>query len=112
MPYFHVVSRAYRRNVLLTAQPLAQKVWSAFRSAFPGALAGVVMPDHVHVIAEARNAMSARVLAGAALSGIRRTLEGADIRWERLELPAAIPDTQHLRRQIRYVALNPCRSGL
>ena len=32
--------------------------------------------------------------------------------WQSIPEPATIPDRQHLRRQIRYVALNPCRKKL
>jgi REP element-mobilizing transposase RayT len=111
MAYFHIVARTYRQDILLTSEPLSPKVWSAFRRAFPDALAAVIMPDHVHVITPAQDAESARQRARAVLSGIRRMTEGSGIRWQRLELPGEISDTRHLRRQIRYVALNPCRSG-
>ncbi|NUO52974.1 MAG: hypothetical protein HOV80_29360 [Polyangiaceae bacterium] len=111
MPYFHIVARTYRQDILLTSEPLSPKVWSAFRRAFPDALAAVVMPDHVHVITPARDAESALRRLRAVLSGIRRTSEGSGIRWQPPERPAETPDARHLRRQIRYVSLNPCRSG-
>jgi REP element-mobilizing transposase RayT len=111
MPYFHLVARAYRRDILLSSHPIAPKIWLAFRRAFPDALAAVIMPDHVHVIAPAPDAASVRRRARAVLSGVRRMTDGGGLRWEPVELPGAIPDSHHLRRQLRYVALNPCRSG-
>jgi hypothetical protein len=32
--------------------------------------------------------------------------------WQPVATPPTIPDRKHLRRQVRYVALNPTRSGL
>lgn len=112
MELFHIVARTYRRDILLSSHPLAPKVWSALGRAFPNALAAVVMPDHVHVIAVLPDASAAMLRTGAALSAIRRTSSGDGLRWEPLEPPRTIPDTRHLQRQIRYVSLNPCRSGL
>ncbi len=111
MGYFHIVARVHRQDALLSTHPLAPRVWSAFRRAFPDALAAVLMPNHLHVIAPSTDAEAARLSAGAALSGIRRSVQGSGLRWQKLDLPPGIPDMHHLKRQIRYVALNPCRSG-
>ena len=36
----------------------------------------------------------------------------AVLRWESIPPPRPIPDVHHLKRHLRYVALNPCRSSL
>ncbi len=112
MKVFHLVARAYRRDVSLTEAPLSGDLWSALRHAFPNALAAVLMPDHLHVLAWSETALEARARLAAILSGARRHRAGHGLRWEPTPMPNEIVDTKHLRRQIRYVSLNPCRSRL
>jgi len=112
MVCLHMVARCLRVRLPLSSPPVAPTLWRALRRAFPKALACVVMPDHFHVIAFEPSAPTARRKLGAVLSGIRRS-EGCDaLVWERAPPPQLVPDTAHLRRQIRYVALNPSRAGL
>jgi hypothetical protein len=88
---------------------VARRVWDGMRRAFPDALAGTVMPDHVHLVADEEDPDGARRRLGTTLS---RATYG---RGRRLWLPVPEPDVVRepkLRRVVRYVALNPCRRGL
>ncbi len=42
---------------------------------------------------------------------VSRTLKVKAL-WQLIPPPAPIPDGHHLHRQVRYIALNPCRKGL
>jgi hypothetical protein len=83
-------------------------VWKHLREAFPGALAAVLMPNHLHLIL--RQEEDAAKLYGL-LSAISRRFELPKL-WQAISKPASIPDRHHLRRQVRYIALNPCRAKL
>jgi hypothetical protein len=69
------------------------------------------MPDHMHLIVEVADADAARRKLRALLGGVTRGAGGFRI-WQPVPKAAAIPDAHHLLRQLRYVALNPCRAGL
>jgi hypothetical protein len=112
MEVLHLVARTRCRDGSLAAFPLAADLWAGLRRAFPDALAAVIMPDHVHVVTSSASAAHARNRMRAVLSGARRHRCGAWLRWEPVPEPVVVADNKHLRRQIRYVVLNPCRSGL
>jgi hypothetical protein len=92
--------------------PLAAKLWAALRRAFPDALACVLMPNHVHLVVAEPSAEVARDKMRAIVSGMRRADGGRQVVWERVALPSVVPDVHHLRRLVRYIALNPSRLGL
>ncbi|MBI4704176.1 MAG: hypothetical protein HY744_23960, partial [Deltaproteobacteria bacterium] len=47
------------------------------------------------------------------VAGLRRShCPVAPCSWEPVPPPEIIPDLKHLRRLVRYLALNPCRAGL
>lgn len=75
-------------------------------------LAAVLMPNHLHLILPKNedNDTDFRKLTGL-LGAISRRSKVRKL-WQSIPLPADIPDKFHLRRQVRYVALNPCRKGL
>ncbi|CAK9251966.1 unnamed protein product [Sphagnum jensenii] len=77
---------------------------------FPEMISAILMPNHLHLILpQERDAV--KILAGllgamTLRSDLRKPL------WQPMPSPTIIPDTSHLRRQIRYLALNPCRKRL
>lgn len=86
-------------------------MWDAVIRATPGRIAIVLMPDHLHVV----HPLDVRVRLAAALSGFTRWRN--HVRGE--EGPQCAPvwtepveDDIKLRILIKYVHLNPCRSGL
>jgi len=94
----------------------AAALWRSLRRAFPEAYAATLMPDHLHLITGADDPAAARRTLACILGrhrarfgpGGRRSGPGA---WT-VPPPRVVPDRKHLRRQIRYVSLNPCRSAL
>lgn len=68
------------------------------------------MPDHLHVVDDAVDPQAARESLSRLIASFMR---GAGSRnWEPVPSPSLIADVQKLRRDVRYVALNPCREGL
>jgi hypothetical protein len=105
----HLVARAERGRPF-TDPTVAGQLWRSLRASFPGALAACLMPDHVHLLTRARDAASERRrlshLLGA-FTRVRHTRNGF-----RTADPVEIPNVAHLRRQARYVHLNPSRDRL
>ncbi|MGK5088633.1 hypothetical protein WDW86_13830 [Bdellovibrionota bacterium FG-2] len=89
----------------------AHPVWNSLRTHFPDALGAVLMPNHFHLLLPA----SLRLVAPAKIAGLLSSIskrQGIAQLWQPRVEPTVIPDLRHLKRQVRYVALNPCRSDL
>ncbi len=70
------------------------------------------MPNHLHVILPSfQKDEEIRLKMRGYLGGISKSLKVSHL-WQRIPSPSEIPDQFHLRRQVRYIALNPCRKGL
>lgn len=70
------------------------------------------MQNHLHVLALETDPDEARKAMGAELSAWTRRFYPTQEIWSLIPIPVRIPDLQNLKRQIRYVHLNPCRAGL
>jgi hypothetical protein len=98
-------------------KPFAQRdicayAWNRLRARFPRVLACVLMPNHLHFIADGFCASElARIMATEMAAITRRVSPGKKL-WQPAPPPIAVPDLLHLKRQIRYTHLNPCRAGL
>jgi hypothetical protein len=90
---------------------LAGWFWLRVRRLWPDALAACLMPDHVHVIVAGGDDDAAR-LSMARLLGQTCTRFGVSRLFDKVPLPAMIPNAKHLERHVRYVHLNPCRDRL
>lgn len=90
----------------------AQWTWARLQKAFPKMIAAVLMPNHLHlIIPDSDEAKMTYQILGGILSGISRRQKKEKL-WQPILTPTEIPDRHHLFRQIRYVALNPCRKRL
>ena len=69
------------------------------------------MPNHFHLILSLETENSDRKKIHGLLGTISRYL-GISKLWQSAPPPKSVPDSSHLRRQLRYVALNPCRVKL
>ncbi len=68
------------------------------------------MANHLHLIAVVRGLDQARVrLARAVAAAVRGHGRWT---WERIPQPALLDTTKAIRRDVRYVLLNPCRARL
>ena len=85
--------------------------WNLFKRLFPRALGATLMPNHFHLILPKDSEAQDRNRLHGALGAIS-SRTGIPGLWQSMPSPAQIPDRHHLRRQLRYLALNPCRSSL
>lgn len=100
---FHVVARTLDRRPLWITDAEGVALWDRVLRACPEPVAVVLMPDHVHVL----HRTDVRTRLAAALSGHTRSLGHAGTLVAPLPESHPITDDQKLRRQIRYVHLNP-----
>src|SRR5687767_13208298 len=86
----------------------ARWAWERLRQLYPDALAATLMPDHLHLVIPATENEHR---LGGFLGSVSRQL-GVRNLWQRLAIPTPLPNRKHLRRTVRYLALNPCRDQL
>lgn len=108
----HCVVRASTPQEPFKDFETAQWAWARISELFPEMISAVLMPNHLHLILPKTN----RPLhyfhkMSGLLSGISRRKKMQKL-WQSMPDPTEIPDIFHLRRQVRYVALNPCRKTL
>lgn len=97
----HLTARApYGRP--LSDHAVSRDLWGRLRTSFPTALACCFMGNHLHLLVDddpqrARRAVT-RMLAQRG--------------WWKVAVSLVSPDHVKVRRQLRYIALNPCRARL
>lgn len=88
------------------------ELWRRLAAAMSGLRAMCVMPDHVHVLHEG----DVRRALGDAMSGHARWMNAREGRsgalLRRSPPPSPVVGRDKLRRDIRYIHLNPCRARL
>lgn len=90
----------------------ARKIWASLMKSFPQMVAAVLMPNHGHfILPKLKEEGRVRYKLGGVIGQVNKSKKIRDY-WQVIPPPALIPDQHHLRRQVRYVALNPCRKGL
>jgi hypothetical protein len=108
----HLVVRARPGRLLFVTWSEGRALWDRVVGAAPGLAALVLMPDHLHLL----HAADVRIALARALSGYTRWLarrrgpRGPLIRP--IEAPEPLRDDGKIRRNVRYVHLNPCRGNL
>jgi hypothetical protein len=110
----HLTARIYAGPSLVADWREASRLWHHLRRGFPAALGTVLMPSHLHLVSQAGDARGATDRLSRILAGLRGATPAgrAAPRWEPVPPAGIIPDRHHLQRQLRYLALNPCRAGL
>ena len=115
MTWFHLTARARGGLPALAEHDAAKHLWTSLARRFPETAAAVLMHNHLHLITRGEDPGAARRALGAALSGLTRRrgpLAERSAGWDPVPEPREIPDLPQLRRQVRYVLLNPCRASL
>lgn len=84
--------------------------WKKFENGFPERVMAILMPNHLHLILPEKVKDPSRRIYG--LLGAMSSRLNTRTLWQPVPEPQLIPDRSHLRRQVRYVALNPCRKKL
>jgi hypothetical protein len=95
----------------LTRHDTAQWLWDRMRNAFPLAIAVMLMPDHPHLVVPSDDPEASRQRLARLLGQWGRRF-GVRGQLGHVPAPQPIRGGQVLARQVRYVALNPCRRGL
>ncbi len=103
----HWVARACTPYEPFLDFEVSRRSWNLLKKQFPEMIAAVLMPNHLHFIVPEGEICHLVGFLGAVSKWLRvRRL------WQPIPQPAEIPDRHHLRRQVRYIALNPCRKKL
>jgi len=104
----HFCAHTVRPHPLFHTWSEGLELWRALLRAVPHPQALCLMPDHIHLVADA----VPRRRIGAVLSGWARRRAAPDGRlFRRVDPPTRITPS-HVRRTLRYVHLNPCRAQL
>jgi hypothetical protein len=110
----HLTARVQGRESLDMEQ--LSYLWVALRRGFPDALAAVLMREHLHVIPDSDAVSSSRKRLAEVLSGVtrhgRHGTHRRSLEWRLAPARSLASNRDHLARDIRYLALNPCRAGL
>jgi hypothetical protein len=109
--WIHLTARVTPGAPDLTRADTGAWLWTRMRAAFPQAIAVTLMPDHPHLLLACEDPEAARARLARLLGQFGRSF---GIRGQVSLVPAAEPirDGSVLARQVRYVALNPCRKQL
>ncbi len=113
MKFVHVAARYFAGLSILKPLEARFDLWRDLRTNLTPPLAGILMPNHLHLIypEDEYHQHNQKELA---LALRRNTLrfETQPHRGWRVSDPDRIADWKHLKRTLRYVHLNPCRSNL
>lgn len=83
-------------------------IWPTLKDLFPDALGAVLMPNHMHLILPSH--IEVQQIHG--ILGVMSKKLRIPALWQPIKEVETIPDRLHLRRIVRYIALNPCRGKL
>lgn len=106
---YHLAMQARFPHVPNKDRERCVRVWQEMRRRFTGVVAAVIMPDHLHLIHYSTETSMELELKWIQL---RRWLNFQGMVWVKSGPPVPIPNRHHLKRQVRYVHLNPCRDRL
>jgi hypothetical protein len=110
--WHHLTARANFGLRPLESRELCIDLWRRLREGFPTAIAAVLMPTHLHLV-DRVDPRRARWDLGVILRSVSRKFFPGKRLWEAIPEPGKVQDDPlHLLRQVRYVALNPCRDRL
>ena len=110
MQVVHLVARLRAPDRDLDQFEQAQWLWRRIEALFPRLIAGVLMPNHSHVLAEVDDPDEARHRLARTCGHLQRRL-GVDALLEPLP-PPEIVEPDKVARVARYIELNPSRAGL
>jgi REP element-mobilizing transposase RayT len=112
MQSFHFVARARFHHRPFLSRKHCANIWARLRGEFSHVKACILMPNHLHMIVPtARPDEVRRQLAIELRSFTRQCMPGERL-WEEVPDPREISNRDQLRREIRYVHLNPCRARI
>jgi hypothetical protein len=110
-PVLHLVAHTLGSLAVVCEPEAARWLWTHLRRAFEDAIAVVLMLDHLHLVTDHPDAEMARRRLAQTLRHFTRRFAPTTRLWQAPQA-AVIRTAAALRRNVRYVALNPCRAGL
>ncbi len=106
-----LAARAAPGTLLFHTWHEAKALWTCLVRAVPEPRGLVLMPDHVHLQNEGTKGFGRGLAAYARWRNAYRGETGQV--WEATQhAPERLPNAEHSRRNLRYLALNPCRAKL
>ncbi|MFT5582467.1 MAG: hypothetical protein ACI9VR_000043, partial [Cognaticolwellia sp.] len=106
---YHYVART-RTGLLAGGTQHAVALWARLRPLSLGCEALCLMPNHIHLLTKREIRLElAQVLAGHVRSLNR---SGGRVRLESVPRVTPCTDLKKIRRQARYIHLNPCRARI
>lgn len=109
--WIHLTARVHPRLLPLCRDEVAHWWWSRAREAFPDAIGVTLMPDHPHLVVPTADPDASVRRLGRLFGHLGRRF-GIGGEASRVAPPKIILPGDKLSRQVRYVALNPCRDHL
>ena len=109
MRAFHFVFRATGSQTPFAGRDPSVVFWHQLCSHLDRYIALCLMPNHGHLIVQQEDRTKTENAIRLSLLAFKRKVPSL---WSPIPEPTLIPDMKHLRRQVRYVHLNPCRSHL
>ena len=109
--WIHLTATTVLGMPLLTSADVGGWLWPRMREAFALAIAALLMPDHVHLLLASVAPELDRQRLARLLGQLGRRF-GVLGRASRVDPPVQIRGGIVLERQVRYIALNPCRDEL
>ncbi len=110
--YYHFVARTYRNATPFNDPKKAYWAWRILKAAFPDALAVTLMPNHIHLVLKSDSPKQDRTKLAHILGRFTFVFDEKTPFWQPVPEPHPIVSQEKLRRDIRYVLLNPCRAKL
>lgn len=107
--WFHLTAKLAPTMPDLCREDTASWLWPRLRDAFPTSIATTLMPNHPHVLPATRDPDSALERLARLLGQLGR-VHGVMGRASEAKI-RAVEGVEALHRNVRYIALNPCRAG-
>lgn len=111
MPHHHV-SHTVPGHLAFTSHLEARHLWDLILLHVPDPLALCLMPNHVHLLHDRPVTAALGVAIGAHAQWRNHSLGRRGALWLRQPPPDRVVGRTKLRRQVRYIHLNPCRDRL
>lgn len=110
--HYHVVARTFGESTPFSNPNQAYWVWHRLKEAFPQTLAATLMPNHLHLVLKSDSPYETRISLAHILGRFTHVFQKPTPFWQPVPQPSEIVSQEKLRRDIRYVLLNPCRAKL